>query len=209
MRRVKSSLISASVNNPVSILPYLDGQNPNTFTTKYSGGALYDLGVYGVHFAVGLLGKPTNIHFSAHKLSTGTDGFSSLILEYPRGLVTINISKMTHGDSSFTIQGLKKKISSNFSVSTIDTFDVIENKQTTNFNEQPEDNMVYFLRNMVNIIKNNDHVAYEKQLNDSYLVSEIMEKGSSTRSVSYLIMISTKRDRTLVCVLPLLFITSP
>ena len=63
--------------------------------------------------------------------------------------------------------------------------------------------MVYFLRNMVNIIKNNDHVAYEKQLNDSYLVSEIMEKGSSTRSVSYLIMISTKRDRTLVCVLPL------
>lgn len=156
---------------------FLDGQNPNTFTTKYSGGALYDLGVYGVHFAVGLLGKPTNINFSAHKLSTGTDGFSSLILEYPRGLVTINISKMTHGDSSFTIQGLKKKISSNFSVSTIDTFDVIENKQTTNFNEQPEDNMVYFLRNMVNIIKNNDHVAYEKQLNDSYLVSEIMEKA--------------------------------
>ena len=154
---------------------YLAGQNPNTFTTKYSGGALYDLGVYGVHFAVALLGKPQQIHFSAYKLNTGTDGFSSLILEYPKGLVTINSSKMTHGDSNFTIQGLKKKIVSHFSVSTIDSFEVIENHETSTINNQNQENMVYYLEELYRIISTQDIKTYEKQLSNSLIVQEILE----------------------------------
>lgn len=48
-----------------------------------AGGALLDLGVYPVSFAVDLLGAPTHVHATGRLAETGVDGHVSMVLGYP------------------------------------------------------------------------------------------------------------------------------
>lgn len=164
---------------------YLAGDNPNTFTTQYSGGALYDLGVYGVHFAVGLLGEPTEIDYKARLLDSGADGYGALTLQYPNAIVTIVCSKMTHGNSDFTIQGIHKKIYSKYPVSTINSFEVIEQGNSKIINEQSNENMVYVLQEVIRIVRENDLKAYEKQLNQSLIVTRVLEQARKQAGIIF------------------------
>ncbi len=52
----------------------LDGEEPNIFSTHFSGGALMDLGVYLVYAAVAWFGMPKEVHYFPRKISTGVDG---------------------------------------------------------------------------------------------------------------------------------------
>lgn len=72
---------------------HLDGKEPNVFTTKFSGGALYDLGVYTIYDAVVLFGIPEKVDYQAEILSSGVDGSGSLTLKYPNFDVNIIVGK--------------------------------------------------------------------------------------------------------------------
>ncbi|WP_125708492.1 Gfo/Idh/MocA family protein [Companilactobacillus zhongbaensis] len=72
---------------------FLSGKNPNVFTTKFSGGALYDLGVYVVYDAVVLFGEPKSFDYQAEILASGVDGSGSLTLKYDDFDVNIIIGK--------------------------------------------------------------------------------------------------------------------
>jgi predicted dehydrogenase len=52
----------------------LDGEEPNIFSLKFSGGALMDLGVYVVYPLVALFGMPDNAKYHPQLLTTGADG---------------------------------------------------------------------------------------------------------------------------------------
>ncbi len=49
------------------------------------GGALLDLGIYPVSFAIDLLGLPTEVHASSTATPTGVDGETSIILKHEGG----------------------------------------------------------------------------------------------------------------------------
>lgn len=70
------------------------GENPNVFTTEFSGGALQDLGVYTVYAALKLFGVPEKVHYFAQKIRTGVDGKGTAILEYPEFNVTLLFGKI-------------------------------------------------------------------------------------------------------------------
>jgi Predicted dehydrogenases and related proteins len=72
---------------------YKAGKNPNVFTTRFSGGALYDLGVYTVYDAVVLFGQPEKVDYDAEFLASGVDGSGALTLKYPNFDVNIIIGK--------------------------------------------------------------------------------------------------------------------
>lgn len=60
----------------------LEGEEPNIFSTHFSGGAMMDLGVYLVYAALGWFGAPRSSHYFARKVSTGVDGLGFGVLRY-------------------------------------------------------------------------------------------------------------------------------
>lgn len=156
---------------------FIDGKDPNVFTTEYSGGALYDLGVYGIHFVVGLLGVPEKTSYHAYKLSSGVDAFGSLILEYPSAIAEISVSKITHGNSNFVIQGVDKKIEGQSAVSLIESFNVTQDGQTETINHQDKPQMTYFIEEALELIHHNQTPRYEALLEQSRDVMKILEEA--------------------------------
>ncbi|MGM9903624.1 oxidoreductase NAD-binding Rossmann fold protein [Enterococcus sp. 10A9_DIV0425] len=75
----------------------LDGEEPNIFSTHFSGGAMMDLGVYLVYAALAWFGMPKEVHYFPRKISTGVDGLGWGILRYDSFDVSIQPGKI--GDS--------------------------------------------------------------------------------------------------------------
>ena len=83
----------------------LAGGTPNIFDPAMGGGALADLGVYGVHAAVLLFGEPTRVAGSSVTIATGADGAGLAMLEYPGLVVDVAYSKITTALRPSEIQG--------------------------------------------------------------------------------------------------------
>ncbi|MDR0690487.1 MAG: gfo/Idh/MocA family oxidoreductase [Streptococcaceae bacterium] len=71
----------------------LAGEEPNIFSLKFSGGALYDLGVYQIYAAIGWFGMPKSVHYFASLVPTGVDALGTGILRYENFDVTIQPGK--------------------------------------------------------------------------------------------------------------------
>ena len=46
-----------------------------------AGGALYDLGIYNIHFVTGIFGKPKKVRYFAN-ITKGVDTSGTLVLDY-------------------------------------------------------------------------------------------------------------------------------
>lgn len=71
----------------------LAGEEPNVFSPKFSGGALYDLGVYTVYDSIVWFGKPQSVSYQPEIISTGIDGSGVATLKYPNFDVNILVGK--------------------------------------------------------------------------------------------------------------------
>lgn len=105
----------------------LNGEEPNIFSLKFSGGALADLGVYLVYAAVAWFGVPESTHYFAQKIATGVDGKGTMILRYPTFDVTLQTGKNANAYISNEIYGLDRTISLD-SITGINTIEVIDRK---------------------------------------------------------------------------------
>ncbi|MDN6900323.1 Gfo/Idh/MocA family protein [Oenococcus sicerae] len=83
---------------------------PNVFTTKFSGGALYDLGIYPLYDVVGWFGYPKEADYQAQLLKSGVDGFGWIHLKYDNFSIGIFISKTFNSESQSEIFALKETI---------------------------------------------------------------------------------------------------
>ncbi|WP_424449087.1 Gfo/Idh/MocA family protein [Microbacterium arborescens] len=83
----------------------LAGETPNIFDPAMGGGALADLGVYGVHATVLLFGEPLGVSASSVPIATGADGAGLAVLEYPGLVVDVAYSKITSAVRPSEIQG--------------------------------------------------------------------------------------------------------
>jgi predicted dehydrogenase len=83
----------------------LKGETPNVFNLEFGGGALCDLGVYHVAFAVELFGPPQSAKYYPVIIGTGADGGGTLILQYDNFTVNLIISKMFNTSASTDVYG--------------------------------------------------------------------------------------------------------
>ena len=60
----------------------LEGKVSHILSHEYAGGALMDINLYNIHFAVGLFGSPKNVRYFANIHETGADTSGVVILEY-------------------------------------------------------------------------------------------------------------------------------
>lgn len=85
----------------------LNGEEPNIFSLKFSGGSIVDLGVYPLYSAITLFGEPIKVTYFATKLPTGVDGLGPIILEYPSFNITIIQGKNSQSFLPSEIYGQK------------------------------------------------------------------------------------------------------
>lgn len=85
----------------------LNGEEPNIFSLKFSGGSIVDLGVYPLYSAITLFGEPIKATYFATKLPTGVDGLGPIILEYPTFNITIIQGKNSQSFLPSEIYGQK------------------------------------------------------------------------------------------------------
>lgn len=69
------------------------GKNPNIFSPKFAGGALYDLGVYLVYAAVDWFGMPKQANYAATKAENGIDLHGLARLHYDKFDVALIFGK--------------------------------------------------------------------------------------------------------------------
>jgi predicted dehydrogenase len=83
----------------------LAGRRVNIFDPALGGGALADLGVYGIHSLVQLFGPPQRVQAASVRLDAGVDGAGIALLEYPGFVADVGWSKITNSDRPSEIQG--------------------------------------------------------------------------------------------------------
>ena len=76
---------------------YKRGENPNIFNPDFCTGALMELGVYCVYFALEIFGKPDKVISHSDFLESGADCTGTLIFVYEDKTITITYSKTANG----------------------------------------------------------------------------------------------------------------
>ncbi|MCC4908305.1 Gfo/Idh/MocA family protein [Microbacterium sp. cx-59] len=83
----------------------LAGKRVNIFDPAMGGGALADLGVYGVHALILLFGAPETVQAASVPLDAGVDGAGIALLGYPGFVADVSYSKITSSSRPSEIQG--------------------------------------------------------------------------------------------------------
>lgn len=81
------------------------GELPNIFNPEMATGALMDLGVYNIYFALYFFGKPDKITSTAFMLETGADGAGTAVFHYPDKQITLTYSKLGQSRTATEIYG--------------------------------------------------------------------------------------------------------
>lgn len=158
---------------------FLDGEEPNIFSAKYSGGALVDLGVYPLYLAVALFGEPNHASYHSVLLRSGVDGSGTLVLEYDGFVCTILCSKVSHSTILCEIHGEEGTfvLDDAAPISHIEFFDSHTKESKIISTPQKENNMVYECQNIAHVINTHNQKEYEYLKNLSTIVLRITEES--------------------------------
>lgn len=154
---------------------YLNGDLPNVFNREMTGGAMYDLGVYCLHFLVGLKGMPKNLHYTFEKGRGGVDMKGILALEYEDCLASMVVGKVSHGISQVLIHGDQIQILSHSAPTILKGLQVMEANDTKQY-ETEENAFTAFVKNAMEIITQIDETRYKAQSEKSLMVMELLDK---------------------------------
>ena len=151
----------------------LAGEQPNVFSSKFSGGALMDLGVYPIYAAIRLFGHPRFARYSAQQLPNTIDlnGAGSLI--YPDFQVQIQAGKNINSN-------LPAEIYTDQGTLTLDGIEFISSAIFQNLDGQEEllpikrasHTMLEEAQAFARVLKGGQDAVYEKWLNAATAVHE-------------------------------------
>jgi predicted dehydrogenase len=166
---------------------FLEGEEPNIFSAKYSGGALVDLGVYPLYLAVGLFGEPEKVTYHPILLRSGVDGSGTLVLEYNDFLCTILCSKVSHSTIACEIHGESGTfvLEDAAPISQIKFFDSHTKEGQVFSVRQEEQDMVYECINIADIIASKKDNEYEALKNWSKIVLRVTEEARRQNNIVF------------------------
>ncbi|WHY87418.1 Gfo/Idh/MocA family oxidoreductase [Neobacillus novalis] len=166
---------------------FLQGEEPNIFSAKYSGGALVDLGVYPLYLAVGLFGEPKKVTYHPVILTSGVDGSGTLVLEYEEFVCTILCSKIAHSELPCEIHGEAGTfvLEDAAPISEIKFIDSHTKESQILSVEQVEQDMVYECINFAKIIEMKNVQEYERLKKWSQIVLRITEEARKQNNIIF------------------------
>jgi predicted dehydrogenase len=166
---------------------FLQGEEPNIFSSTFSGGALVDLGVYPLYLAVGLFGEPKKSTYHPVILRSGVDGSGTLVLEYDEFVCTILCSKLSHSTILCEIHGEKGTfvLEDAAPISQIEFYDSHSKESKVLSVPLEEKDMVYECKNIAGIINTNNQKEYQVLKRLSEMVLKITEESRKQNNIIF------------------------
>jgi predicted dehydrogenase len=166
---------------------FLQGEEPNIFSSTFSGGALVDLGVYPLYLAVGLFGEPKKATYHPVILRSGVDGSGTLVLEYEEFVCTILCSKLSHSTILCEIHGEKGTfvLEDAAPISQIEFYDSHSKESKVLSVPLEEKDMMYECKNIAGIINTNNEKEYQRLKSLSEMVLKITEESRKQNNIIF------------------------
>lgn len=157
---------------------YLSGSVPNVFSPQWGGGALADIGIYCIHFIVGLFNEPKEVHYFPNRGYNGIDTSGCGVMEYGDFLASFTCAKDSRSACITQIQGEQGCITLYGEASRCPRF-VLQDAEGAIHEglAQPQhDNvMVHELKEFTRILTENDSAAYAALKQESLAVMRTFE----------------------------------
>ena len=156
------------------------------FDYHKSGGALYDLNIYNVHFTVGLFGKPNKVFYYPN-MERNIDTSGILILEYSHFKAVLIGAKDCQAPLMNTIQGDKGHIVIRMPVSRMRDYQITYNKEKTedfSFDNNAH-GMSYEFKEFIRIIDTKDYRKAHDLFEISKIVSEVLNQARKTGGIRF------------------------
>lgn len=163
----------------------LEGETPNIFNPLFAGGALMDINLYNIYFAVGLFGKPSEVIYYADKHANGIDTNGVLILKYEDFVCQCTGAKDTWCDNFVQILGEKGYIHVLSASNTCEEFSVVTKEKKENFNVQGENQWLLAVQGIVRLVQENNYAECYKRLEKTLEVVEVLEKARESAGLSF------------------------
>ena len=114
------------------------------FDPKQAGGAMMDLGIYSIHFVVGLFGEPKEVKYYAN-IRQNIDTSGTLVMDYGTFKATVVTCKDCKAPLNTCIQGDAGYLKSDDASSVINSFRFVQNDGTTeNFELNNDGGITHF-----------------------------------------------------------------
>ena len=152
------------------------GERSNIFSTEFSGGALYDLGVYPAHLAIALFGEPKQVAAFCNSEKFGVDTSGAVMLKYDDLVCTLTFSKDSYSAVNTEFQGEGGYVTVTGSTGRIMNIMLTNTAgQTKNIGvEQDENPMIYEAAAFVKIIEEDDFESVRKAFAQSEGVMKLL-----------------------------------
>lgn len=155
----------------------MGGEEPNVFSTKFSGGALADINIYNIHFVVGLFGAPLTVDYHANKHANGIDTSGIIIMGYKDFLVECVGAKDSFSQNFGQIQGEKGYIYVPGSVSSIESVKTQTMNREIEYNGQEKHRLFYEVDAFKKMFDEKDYDQCHEWLAHSLEVVRVAEKA--------------------------------
>jgi len=148
------------------------------FDPEKAGGALMDLGLYNLHYVLGLFGKPENVKYYAN-IERNIDTSGVLMMEYKNFNIMCVCAKDSEGERIGVIQGSEGKIVSEEAPGLVGKVTLkMYDGTTESFDDGfSKDRVVPEFKAFIRAVNENDLEFCYKQLEKSLLVSEVQTKA--------------------------------
>lgn len=154
---------------------YLEGIVLPAFDLSMSGGSLYDINIYNVHFVTGLFGKPNQVKYYANIGFNGIDTSGVLLLTYDNFVAVCSGAKDSTSVNHATVQGIKGYLKVNSSVNISSSVELYINRELNTYNgEINKNHMINEFQAFAKMINENDFDNCYKNLKHSEIVMEIL-----------------------------------
>lgn len=160
------------------------GEITPAFDAQKGGGALMDLNIYNVHFVVGLLGKPLEVHYFPH-MEKEVDTSGILVLQYKEYQAVCIAAKNSDTPVRSVIQGENRSIVVDSPANVLTSFGIYQKNQlleTVSANSHAH-RMYQEFAMFDQMIQSKDFFAMQKQLKHSETVMWVIDQAKlSTES---------------------------
>lgn len=180
-------LIQANYSQYSSRYPdYANGIVQPAFDPSLSGGALYDINIYNVHFVVGLLGQPKSIQYTANIGFNGIDTSGVLVLVYDECIAVCGGAKDSQSPNFAMIQGTEGylRLTSAANIAAGVETSIHGKTELLNFNLH-ENHMVNEFETFADIWAQQDHQRCEQLLSHSEIVMQILTTARQQAGIKF------------------------
>lgn len=162
-------------------------ETPNVFNPAFSGGALYDINVYNLHFVIGLFGEPDDVHYYCNKHPNGIDLSGTVILTYPDFIAVCTGAKDCQGTNFVQVQGEKGYAYVHGSASACSKVSLYLGKDAeVVFNEQDQRNVLYYENvDFKKIIESKDYAKRDALLNESLICMKVLNLARNDAKIVF------------------------